>query len=94
MSRQSNPIAMTECVAVRLYLLTAVAFDHPETGRRFRRLFPALFLLDLLWALSPLLLVEKTGVLLALAVVPAMVYAPFAQRTLIRSAYPVFGGAS
>jgi hypothetical protein len=34
-------------------------------------------------------LVEKTGVLLALAVVPAMVYAPFAQRTLIRSAYPI-----
>jgi hypothetical protein len=33
-------------------------------------------------------------VLLALALVPAMVYAPFAQRTLIRSAYPVFGGAS
>ncbi len=76
-------------VAVRLYLLTAVAFDHPETGRRFRRLFPALFLLDLLWALSPLLLVETTGVLLALALVPAMVYAPFAQRTLIRSAYSV-----
>ncbi len=81
-------------VAVRLYLLTAVAFDHPETGCRFRRLFPALFLLDLLWALSPLLLVEKTGVLLALALVPVLIYAPFAQRTLIRSAYPVFGGVS
>ena len=81
-------------VAVRLYLLTAVAFDHPQTGRRFRRLFPALFLLDLLWALSPLLWVETTGVLLALALVPVLIYAPFAQRTLIRSAYSVFSGAS
>ena len=59
-----------------------------------RRLFPTLFLLDLLWALSPLLWVEKTGVLMALALVPAIVYAPFAQRTLIRSAYSVLGGAT
>ena len=44
--------------------------------------------MDLLWALSPLLWVETTGVLLALVLVPAIVYAPFAQRTLIRSAYP------
>jgi len=74
-------------VAVRLYLLAAVAFDHPETGRRFDRLFPVLFLLDLIWALSPLLLVEKTGLLLALALVPVLAYGPFSQRTLVRSAY-------
>jgi len=74
-------------VAVRLYLLAAVGFDHPETGRRFARLFPLLFLLDLLWALSPLLLVEKTGLLLALALVPVLAYGPFSQRALIRSAY-------
>ncbi|MFQ5927404.1 MAG: hypothetical protein ACE5MH_08225 [Terriglobia bacterium] len=75
-------------IAVRLYLIAAVAFDHPATGKQFRRLFPALFLLDLLWALIPLLLVEKTRLLLALAVVPVLAYAPFSQRTLIRSAYP------
>lgn len=74
-------------VAVRLYLLAAVAFDHPQTGRRFQRLFPVLFLLDLIWALSPLLLVEKTGLLLALALVPVLAYGPFSQRTLVRSAY-------
>ncbi|MFQ5777074.1 MAG: transcriptional regulator [Terriglobia bacterium] len=75
-------------VAVRLYLITAVALDHPETGRQYRRLFPALFVVDELWALSPLLLAEATGLPIALALVPALVYIPFSQHTLIRSAYP------
>ncbi|MFQ5817234.1 MAG: transcriptional regulator [Terriglobia bacterium] len=76
-------------VAVRLYLIACVALDHPQTGRQFQRLFPALFLLDLLWALAPLLLAGKTGLLLALALIPVLAYAPFSQRTLIRSAYTV-----
>lgn len=74
-------------IAVRLYLMVTVGFDHPQTGRHFERLFPALLLLDLIWALTPLLLLEKTGLLLALALVPVLAYSPFSQRTLVRSAY-------
>lgn len=74
-------------MAVRLYLITTVALDHPQTGRQYRRLLPALFTLDLAWALAPLLLTEATGLAVALLLIPALVYAPFAQATLVRSAY-------
>ncbi|MFQ5663783.1 MAG: transcriptional regulator [Terriglobia bacterium] len=78
-------------IAVRLYLVAVVAFDHPQTAAKFRRLFPVLLVLDVVWALSPLLLAEKTGLLLALALVPVLAYGPFSQRTLVRSAYTVAG---
>lgn len=74
-------------VAVRLYLIGSVALDHPATGRQFGRLFPFLLVFDLLSALAPLLLVEWFGRMLALALVPVLVYGPFSQRALIRSAY-------
>ena len=76
-------------VSVRLYLLSSVGLDHPAAGKKFVRLFPALFLLDTLWAFSPLLLAQKIGYGLALLAVPGMVYLPFAQRTLMQSIYPV-----
>jgi DNA-binding winged helix-turn-helix (wHTH) protein len=78
-------------VAVRLYLLTSVALDHPQTGRQYRRLFPALVVFDELWALAPLLWTGATGLVVALALVPVLAYAPLSQRTLIRSAYPLSG---
>lgn len=78
-------------IAVRLYLIAVAAFDHPQTARKFRRLFPVLLVLDLVWALAPLLLAKKTGLVLALALVPVLAYGPFSQRTLIRSAYPMGG---
>ena len=74
-------------IAVRLYLLSAVGLDHPATGVKFRRLFPALLALDALWAASPLLLVPKLNYGLALACVAGLAYLPFSQRTLIQSAY-------
>ncbi len=74
--------------AVRLYVMAAVTMDHPQTGGQFRKLFPALFVLDELWAASPLLLVEDYGIYLALALVPMLAYAPFSQMTMMRSAYP------
>lgn len=74
-------------IAVRLYLITSLAFDHPQTGKQFQRLFPGLFFLDLIWSLSPFLVAENTGLVLPLALVPLMAYAPFAQRTLVRTAY-------
>jgi cholera toxin transcriptional activator len=74
-------------IAVRLYLIASVGFDHPAAGEKYRRLFPALFILDLLWAVSPLLLMPKIGFGLALGSIAALVYLPFSQRTLVRSIY-------
>jgi hypothetical protein len=74
-------------IAVRLYLLSAVGLDHPATGVKFRKLFPALLVLDGLWAASPLLLVKQIGYGVALACVAGLAYLPFSQRTLIQSAY-------
>jgi DNA-binding winged helix-turn-helix (wHTH) protein len=72
-------------IAVRLYLLSAVGWAHPAAGLKFRRLFPYLFVLDCLWAASPLLAFETLGPGVALAGVAGMVYLPFAQRTLMSS---------
>ena len=75
-------------IPARLYLLSATAFDVRALGPQFRRLFPALFLWDALWALSPLLLWRELGDGLALAAMAALMWMPFAQRTLMRMAYP------
>ena len=74
-------------IAVRLYLLSAVGLDHPEAVAKFRRLFPSLFVLDALWSAAPLLLAREIGYGLALGSVAALAYLPFAQRTLMLSAY-------
>src|SRR5438045_3770705 len=75
-------------IPARLYLLSAIAFDVRALGEQFRRLFPAVFLWDALWALSPLLLWRELGDGLALASMAALMWMPFAQRTLMRMAYP------
>jgi len=71
-------------VVVRLYLVTATAFDYHLLGEKYRILFPALFLLDMIWALAPLLLMDRMGPGLALGASAALLYLPFAQRVLIR----------
>lgn len=71
----------------RLYLLTAVAFDYRKLGASFRRLWPYLFLFDMLWALSPFLLADIIGFGLAFGACAALLYVPFSQRTLIRMTY-------
>jgi len=71
-------------VVVRLYLVTATAFDYHLLGEKYRILFPALFLLDMIWALAPLLLMDRMGLGLALGASAALLYLPFAQRVLIR----------
>ena len=71
----------------RLYLLMAVIFDYRRTGAKFHRIFPALFVLDELWAVSPFLLVDSIGIGLAFAATAALLYVPFSQRTLVRLTY-------
>lgn len=71
-------------VVVRLYLITATAFDYHLFGEKYRRLFPALFLLDMIWALAPCLLADRMGWGLALGACAALLYMPFAQRVLMK----------
>jgi cholera toxin transcriptional activator len=70
-------------IPIRLYLVSGAGFRPPNLRKNFLKLFPAIFLLDLLWALAPFLLVNKIGFGLALASTAALLYAPFAQRSLI-----------
>lgn len=70
-------------IPVRLYLLSAAIFGYPGLSRRFLSLFPLLFPLDELWALSPFLIVDRIGIGLALAAAAALVYVPFSQRSLL-----------
>src|SRR5216683_2566505 len=67
-------------VVVRLYLITATSFDYHLLEEKYRVLYPGLFLLDMLWALSPFLIADRIGIGLALGAVAALVYMPFAQR--------------
>jgi cholera toxin transcriptional activator len=70
-------------IPVRLYLLSAAGFGYRGLTRRFLRLFPVLFPLDELWALAPFLDVNQIGIGFALAATAALLYVPFAQRSLL-----------
>ncbi|MBV8845805.1 MAG: winged helix-turn-helix domain-containing protein [Bryobacterales bacterium] len=73
----------TVLIPVRLFLFTAVALDYVHLQAKFAKLFPALLVLDLLWSLSPFLLIHHISAGFALALTAPLVYAPFAQRSLI-----------
>ena len=70
-------------IPVRLYLIAALAFGLRQLPAKFSRLFPALLALDLLWALSPFLLVHYVSTGLALGMCAVLVYLPFSQRSLV-----------
>jgi len=70
-------------IPVRLFVVAAVAFNLRQLPSKFGRIFPWLLPLDLLWALSPFLLVHHVVVGLALGMCAALVYLPFAQRSLV-----------
>ena len=75
-------------IPLRLYLLSAAAFDHRRLGENFRRLFLLILPLDQLWATAPFLLIRQIGVGPAFAATAALLYVPFSERTLVRLAYP------
>ena len=80
-------------VPVRLYLFTALAFDYPDLGVKFRLLFPMLLLLDVAWAATPLLFLRQLQGLVLLCAA-GLGFLPFSQRTLLYSAYANAGGHS
>jgi DNA-binding winged helix-turn-helix (wHTH) protein len=80
-------------IAVRLFFFSGAALDYARIGEIFLRAFPLVMLLDELWAMSPLLIWRELGAGIALAAVAALVWAPFAQRTLIKMAFVTAAGA-
>ena len=78
-------------IPTRLYLLSATLLDYRGLGEKFRKLFPGVFLFDELWALAPFLIVFQIGFGLALAATAALLYVPFAQRSLLLMGYGYAG---
>ncbi len=70
-------------IPIRFYLLSGIAFDSPKLRSNFLRLFPMIFPVDELWALSPFLMIHQIGFGLALGATAALLYVPFAERSLI-----------
>jgi DNA-binding winged helix-turn-helix (wHTH) protein len=70
-------------IPVRTFLLCAVLFRAPGLREKFLKLWRLLLPLDIVWALSPFLLLHHINAGLALACMTLLVYSPFAQRSLI-----------
>ena len=75
-------------IPVRFYLLSAAGFDYALLGGKFRKMFLPLLALDELWAIAPFLILDRIGFGPAFAATAALLYFPFAERTLVRMAYP------
>jgi DNA-binding winged helix-turn-helix (wHTH) protein len=70
-------------IPVRTFLVCAALFHAPGLRAKFLRIWPFLLLFDGGWSLAPFLLLHHINYGLALACVTPLVYAPFAQRSLI-----------
>lgn len=70
-------------IPVRAFILSAVLLHAPRAREKFLRLWPFLLPLDVLWALSPFLLLHHINLGFALACTALLVYSPFAQRSLV-----------
>ncbi len=81
-------------IPLRCYLISAASFDYRRLGEKFRQLFLGILVLDLLWAAAPLLMTHKIGFGAAFAATAALLYVPFAERTLLRLAYPAIAAQS
>jgi cholera toxin transcriptional activator len=70
-------------IPVRAFLFFAVLFHAPGLREKFLKLWRFLLPSDVLWALSPFLLLHHINFGLALSCTALLVYSPFAQRALI-----------
>ena len=84
-SRALNLLIVTAAIMipVRAFLLCAALLHSPGMRQKFLRIWPFLLALDILWALAPFLLLHHINFGLALACTTLLVYAPFAQRSLV-----------
>jgi cholera toxin transcriptional activator len=70
-------------IPVRAFVLCAVLFHAPGVREKLLKIWPFLLAVDVLWALAPFLLLHHINFGLALACTTLLVYAPFAQRSLV-----------
>jgi cholera toxin transcriptional activator len=70
-------------IPMRAFLLSAVLMRAPRLRGKYLRLWPGLLIADALWSLSPFLLLNHINFGLALACTALLLYAPFAQRSLM-----------
>ncbi len=79
----SAVVTAAALIPARAFLLSALLFHAPGMKQKYLRLWPLLLILDLFWALAPFLLMHHIAFGVALACVALLVYAPFAQRSLV-----------
>lgn len=70
-------------IPVRVFLACVVLFRAPGGRAKLLRVWPALLAMDLLWSLSPALLLHHISAGVAIACMTLLVYSPFAQRSLV-----------
>jgi DNA-binding winged helix-turn-helix (wHTH) protein len=70
-------------IPVRVFVVCSVLFRAPGAKEKFLKLWPFLLVMDLVWALSPALLLHHINIGLAIACMTLLVYSPFAQRALV-----------
>jgi cholera toxin transcriptional activator len=70
-------------IPVRAFVISAVLLHAPGVREKFLTLWVFLLPLDVLWALSPFLLLHHINFGLALSCTALLVYSPFAQRSLV-----------
>ena len=76
-------VTATAMIPVRAFVLSGALLHPPAARQKLLRLWPLLLVFDVLWAISPFLLLHHINFGLALACTPLLVYSPFAQRSLI-----------
>lgn len=70
-------------IPVRAFMLSIALFHAPAARAKLLRLWLFVVGFDVLWALSPFLLLHHINAGLALACATLLVYAPFAERSLV-----------
>lgn len=70
-------------IPVRAFLFCAVVFRAPRLREKYLRVWPFLLPFDVLWSLSPFLLLHHINFGLALACTALLAWSPFVQRSLI-----------
>ena len=83
MTFQVLTISAAILIPVRVFLICAVLFRPPRVQQKLLQIWPFLLPCDVLWALSPFLLLHHINYGLALACAALLVYSPFAQRALV-----------
>jgi DNA-binding winged helix-turn-helix (wHTH) protein len=70
-------------IPVRVFVVCVVLFRAPRARGKLLRMWPLVMAMDLVWALSPALLLHHISAGLAIACMTLLVYSPLAQRSLV-----------